>query len=134
MTLTFSLIEIFCDVNLPMSEHVRKLLQVSSGLSAVTVALIVACSFIGVVVATLLGCRLWDIRARRNRAAVLQAGSCLEQQGVDKKRRFSTGEYGELTRVQTAKRQRRLSQEIEDKWMQVIKGAQSGADVQETVE
>lgn len=117
-----------------MSEHVRKLLQASSGLSAVTVALIVACSFIGVVVVTLLGCRLWDIRAQRNRAAVLEAGSCLEQQGIDKKRRFSTGEYGELARVQTAKRQRRLSQEIEDKWMRVIKGAQSGADVQEIVE
>lgn len=115
-----------------MAEQFRKLLQASHGLSAVTVALIVACSFIGVVVAILLGCRLWDIRAQRNRDAVLQAGSCMEQHGIDKKRRFSTGEYGDLARIQTAKRQRRLSQEIDDKWMRVIKGAQSRADTEDT--
>jgi hypothetical protein len=117
-----------------MSEHARRLLQASRGLSSVTIALIVACSIIGIVVVTLLGCRLWDIRAQRNRAAVLEAGSCMEQHGMDKKRRFSTGEYGDLARVQTAKRQRRLSQEIEDKWMRVIKGAKSRADVREEVE
>ena len=117
-----------------MSEHARRLLQASHGLSAVTVALIVACSIIGIVVLTLLGCRLWDIRAQRNRAAVLEAGSCLEQHGIDRKRRFSTGEYGGLARVQTAKRQRRLSQEIEDKWMQVIKSAKSRTDAGQGVE